>query len=195
MVVRSSNQMTSRGTFTKRVNPNDAINLALWSSQPKKTQWSSRTYTRTTGGGGGDNYRNSLLQQYASLMMKGQAEAKAANEARYKQGMGMWGDIAGLYAPGGEFGKGAEAKYERGRTRNLAEGQQQLISSGLSGTTIAAGLPKKYEEEDGTPFKLQLQDLQTSRYADALKGKAGFLERRTDAYPDMSGMLRLFANM
>ncbi len=55
------------------------------------------------------------------------------------------------YGPEGGFGKGVEAKLERGRTRTVASGMQSLVSSGLAGTTMAAGLGKKYEEEVAAP--------------------------------------------
>ena len=57
------------------------------------------------------------------------------------------------YQPGGGFMKGIEAGLERGRTKSMASGMQSLVSSGLSNTTTAAGLGKKYEEEVGAPTR------------------------------------------
>jgi len=85
--------------------------------------------------------------------------------------------------------------YERGKTKNLAQAGQNLISSGLGGTTISAGLPGKYEEEVGTPFKLQLQDLMTSKYAEALGNKLGFLERKTEKGPEFGQIAQILASM
>jgi hypothetical protein len=152
-------------------------------------------YTRTTSNNSGSSYRNSLLQQYAQMMIKAQNEANAANEKRYKEGMTGYQNIADMYAPGGSFGQGANAMYERGKTKNLATAGQNLISSGLGGTTISAGLPSKYEEEVGTPFKLQLQDLMTSKYAEAMGNKLGFLERKTEKGPDFSQIAQILASM
>ncbi len=112
------------------------------------------------------------------------AKATAANEERYSQGMGLWDEIIKRYQPGGGYGAGALASYERGKTGAVGAGMQQLVSSGLANTTVAATIGKKYEEEVGTPFKLQLQDVQSQRLSEAQAGKAGFIERRTDAYPD-----------
>lgn len=112
------------------------------------------------------------------------ARARAANEERYTQGMGLWDEIIERYQPGGGYGEGALASYERGKTKAVGAGMQQLVSSGLANTTVAATIGKKYEEEVGTPFKLQLQDVQSQRLSEAQAGKAGFIERRTDAYPD-----------
>jgi hypothetical protein len=98
--------------------------------------------------------------------------------------MKIYDDIIAQYQPGGSFGEGALALYEQGKTKAMATGMQNLVSSGLSNTTVAAGLPIKYEEEVGTPFRLQLEDLRQTRLADALMKKAGAVESRTDAYPD-----------
>lgn len=118
-------------------------------------------------------------------------QAKAANLARYEEGKGIWDNIVSQYRPGGGFGSGAMANYERGKVRDIGKASQALVSSGLYNTTMGAGLEKKYEEEVGTPFKLNLEDLRMQRYAQAMEGKAGFVERREDAYPDAG----LYANL
>lgn len=117
--------------------------------------------------------------------------ARRANEERYAQGLGLWDEIIQRYQPGGGFGAGAIASYERSKTRALGAGMQQLVSSGLANTTVAATIGKKYEEEVGTPFKLQLQDVQSQRLSEAQTGKAGFVERRTDQGPDPGLVARL----
>ncbi len=57
------------------------------------------------------------------------------------------------YAPGGGFGKGVEAGLERGRVKATSMGMQSLVSSGLAGTTMAAGLGTKFEEEVAAPTR------------------------------------------
>lgn len=111
-------------------------------------------------------------------------KATAANEKRYKEITGIWDNIISQYQPGGSFGQGALAMYEQGKKGAMATGMQSLVSSGLSNTTVAAGLPIKYEQEVGTPFRLQLEDMRINRLSEAQAGKAGAIERRTDAYPD-----------
>ena len=119
------------------------------------------------------------------------AEANRANEARYQQGLGLHGQIADIYAPGGSFGAGHEAQLERTKTRDVASAQQQMVSSGLWGTTVAAAIPAAWEETVGQPSRLALQDVQMGRYGEALAGQAGFMERRSDIGPDMG----MFANL
>jgi hypothetical protein len=85
---------------------------------------------------------------------------------------------------GGEFGKGYEAQLERTKTRDVAGAAQQLISSGLYGSTTAASLGKKWEEDVGAPARLKLEDLRMDRYVQAWREKAAFQERIVDEYPD-----------
>ncbi len=120
-------------------------------------------------------------------------KARSANEARYTQGMSLWDEIIQRYQPGGAFGAGALASYERGKTKALGAGMQQLVSSGLANTTVAATMGKKYEEEVGTPFRLQLEDMRMDRLSGAQEGQAGFIERREDVGP--SGALAMQSGM
>jgi hypothetical protein len=117
-------------------------------------------------------------------MAQAAKKAKQANEQRYEQGMGIFDEIIQRYQPGGEYGKGAMALYEQGKSQAMAQGMQNLVSSGLSNTTVAAGLPMKYEQEVGTPFRMQLEDRRMDALTQAQIGKTGFIERRQDVYPD-----------
>jgi hypothetical protein len=69
-----------------------------------------------------------------------------------------------MYAPGGAYGKGLEAKLERGATKSVAAGTQSLVSSGLASTSMGAGLRKQYEEEVASPARADLE----SRRAQAI---------------------------
>jgi hypothetical protein len=118
-------------------------------------------------------------------------DAMAANEKRYREGLALLDKAIDRYQPGGEFGRGAMAQFEQGKTQALAQGMQGLVSSGLSGTTVATGLPLAYEQEVGTPFRLQLEDMRMQNLTQAEMAKTGFIERRTDAYPDPNLMANL----
>ena len=61
------------------------------------------------------------------------------------------------YAPGGSYGAGIEAGLVRGKKQSMASGMNALIGSGLAGTTMAAGLGKKYEEEVAAPIRANLE--------------------------------------
>ena len=113
-----------------------------------------------------------------------QDQANAANEERYQEGLGIYDDIIAQYSPGGSFGAGIDAQIEKGANKAVAQGTQQLISSGLYGTTTAANLRKKYEEDVAGAQRLQAEDVKSDRLAQARTQKAGFVERREDVGPD-----------
>jgi len=126
--------------------------------------------------------RSRLMSEYQRAF----DEAKAANLKRYDEGMGIYDQVASLYTPGGQYGQGAMASYERGKTRSRASAYQGLVNAGMANLTKGTGFDKSYEEEVGTPFRLNLNDMRTGAYGGALKDKAGFIERREDSYPDSS---------
>jgi hypothetical protein len=128
-----------------------------------------------------------ILSQYE----KKYAEARKANEQRYMQGLSVLEQAVERYKPGGQFGEGAIAQYEIGKSQALSQGMQHMVSSGLSNTTVAAGMPLAYEQEVGTPFRLQLEDLRMSKLTDAEMRKAEFIQNRQDTYPDLGMMAEL----
>ena len=70
------------------------------------------------------------------------------------------------YKEGGGYGKGVEAALERGKTKAVASGMQHLVSAGLAGTTMPAGLGKAYEEEVAMPERARVEETR----AQALSG-------------------------
>ena len=118
-------------------------------------------------------------------------EANAANEARYQQGMGIYENIAGMFGPGSTYGQGQTAMLEQQKTQDVASAKQHMAGSGLWNTTVAAAIPQAWEANVGMPGRLNIEDMRMGRYAGALEGMAGFIERRTDQGPDMG----LFANL
>jgi len=69
------------------------------------------------------------------------------------------------YQPGGGYGAGVEAGLDRGRTQSMASGMNALIGSGLAGTTMAAGLGKKYEEEVAAPTRAGVESTRAQNLA------------------------------
>jgi hypothetical protein len=117
-------------------------------------------------------------------------EAKAQNELRYTQGLDILDKAIERYQPGGQFGQGAMAQYETGKYKAMSEGMSSLVSSGLSNTTVAAGMPLKYEQEVGTPFRLQLEDMRMGKLTAAEQAKVKFIQEREDMYPDIASMMQ-----
>ena len=112
-------------------------------------------------------------------------EALKENEKRYAQAMAIYDEIINRYQPGGQFGKAALGQLEAQKERDVGKETQGLISSGLYGTTGMAGLGTKWEAEVGAPARLKLEDIMMERLSQAQVGKAGFIERREDEYPDV----------
>jgi len=77
------------------------------------------------------------------------------------------------YAPGGGFGRGVEAGLERGRVKTLAAGMQSLVGAGLAGTTMAAGLGKRYEEEVAAPTRLSVEEQRAQAISGIEMAQAG----------------------
>jgi len=133
------------------------------------------------------------LESLLSRAEEKEAAARAANIARQQRIETIFDEIIGRFRPGGAYGAGMEAQIARGKTRDVAAGMQQLVSSGLYGTTLAAGLPKKWEEEVGMPARQKLEDIRMERLSEAQMGKAGFLERIQEPYPDYAPFMQAAA--
>ena len=142
-------------------------------------------FTRTVGGGYGGQLIGQISRQ--------QASAKQANLQRYAQAMKIYEDIIGRTAPGGAFEKAGLAQIETAKTRGVGREMQQLISGGMFGTTTAAGVERGWEADVGAPARLRLEDIMEQRRTTAQLGKAGFIERREDVYPDYSSLLQMLA--
>ncbi len=132
-----------------------------------------------------------LVDTLIAQFQEQQARANEANEARYQEGLGLYDQLLKDTEAGGTFEKATEAGIARGRQKAVAQGTQSLVSSGLASTTTAAGLGKKFEEEVGQPARLRAQDVQAQRRSEAIRGKAGFIERREDVGPSFSDIASL----
>jgi len=135
------------------------------------------------------NALGGLLERF----QKQEEAAKAANLQRYQQAMEIYDEIISRYRPGGEFGRAALGQLEQRKIRDVGKETQQLISSGLYGTTTMAATGRRWEEAVGGPERLKLEDIQMQRLSQAQIGKAGFIERREDVGPDY-GMIAQLAS-
>ena len=114
------------------------------------------------------------------------------NNPYYKGGGGSSGGInpealsaiqkaIAYYQEGGGFGKGVEAGLERGRTKAMASGMQSLVSAGLGGTTMGAGLGKKYEEEVASPMRARVEEERAQAISGLEMTKAQIIQGATEA--------------
>lgn len=116
-------------------------------------------------------------------------QARQANIARRQQIESMYGEMMKRYQPGGAFERAGLGQIERARTKGVGKEMQQMISSGLFGTTTAAGTGRRWEAEVGAPSRLRLEDIMQQRLTGIQQQKAGFLERIQEPYPDYSKLM------
>jgi len=137
----------------------------------------------------------SPAQQALSNIEKSDAEAKAANEKRYAEAMAKYKQIESIYSPGGQFGKGYAAYLAGAKQESVAQGGQALVGAGLAGTTQMAGLGTQWDKQVGAPKMAEFQDMRMGRYAEAMKGTAGLIERREDVGPDYGMIAQLMSKI
>ncbi len=126
-------------------------------------------YTRTTYYPGGNPY----FKGNVSGGVGGGGVAPAASTAMQK--------AIAYYQEGGGFGKGTEAALERGRTKAVASGAQSLVSAGLAGTTMMAGLGKKFEEEVGAPTRARVEETRAGAISSLEMARAQIIQGATEA--------------
>jgi hypothetical protein len=140
---------------------------------------SKEGYTRTIDyGAGGNPYYKGPTQQtaqqtdFSSQLAGLEAERNKQTAAREKEVRGILDEIIAMYGPGGSYGQGTLAMLERQKEKDVASATQSLVSSGLYGTTQAAGVGKKWEEEIGMPTRAKLEDVRYGALAQAKTAKA-----------------------
>lgn len=85
------------------------------------------------------------------------------------------------YQEGGGYGRGVEAGLERGRVKAVAGGTQALVSAGLAGTTMPAGLGKKYEEEVAMPARARVEETRAGAISGLEAMKAQIIQGATES--------------
>ncbi|MHA2063736.1 MAG: hypothetical protein ACXABY_05055 [Candidatus Thorarchaeota archaeon] len=132
------------------------------------------------------------LSAYDRIQQQHDAANQAA-QSRLDQVMGIYDKIAAKFAPGGDFGKGFEAILQGTKEDFIASGMAHAVDAGLANTLSPADLSVQFEERHGAAQRLSALDLSTQRHAEALRGKAGVIERVEDVGPDLStyaGLIR-----
>jgi hypothetical protein len=136
------------------------------------------------------------MASFDELMAKFESSSTAAREAtdkRLAQATAIYDEIIRRYQPGGVFEERGLAQLGKQKTADVGGEMQQLISSGLYGTTTTAGVGRRWEESVGEPARMTLEDVMMQRLSQAQVGKAGLLERVEDVGPDPDLYARLMA--
>ena len=113
--------------------------------------------------------------------------AKRETEVR-----GLLDEIIQMYGPEGKYGQGTLAMLEQQKQRDVASASQALVSSGLSNTTMPAGLAKKWESEVGMPSRMKLEDVRYGHLAQAIGAKAQFVSDIEDENLDYRMLSELY---
>ena len=85
------------------------------------------------------------------------------------------------YREGGGYGAGVEAGLERGETKAVASGMQNLVSAGLASTTQAGGLSKKYQEEVAMPARAKVEETRAQAISGLEVMKAQIISGATES--------------
>lgn len=144
------------------------------------------------GGGGG---QNPLLGQLFNKTNAAWDQAKAANESRYQDILGQYQDrysrnMGALGQLSNQELQDANMRYDQNRDRS----DQSAISRGLHNTTVTDSLRRGVEQDRSAELR-RINDAKTMRQigldTGLSKDKLEFMERRTDAYPDLGMMVQL----
>ena len=87
------------------------------------------------------------------------------------------GEAIERYRPGGEFAETRAAQLAEKKRVALPEMEAGLVGRGLTGTTVAAAIPSRFEMEVGKPWETETAMLRSGRLMESILAKAGFMER------------------
>lgn len=143
--------------------------------------------------------QQAMLTDLANQYQSSYDTAKASNESRYNQMMTGYNDLyAQQMATVDQMG-GQQRTDIQDEFRNAASaGQQKLVSSGLSNTTIGAGVGSAYEKQKQyslNNLENYLAQQKLGYQSQTLTNQLGAMERRTDEYPDMSLLAAMAQNI
>jgi hypothetical protein len=102
------------------------------------------------------------------------ANADPVYNEGYLTGRKLLQQAAAQYAPGGGYTAGVEAMLARLSKKSMASGMNNLVSSGLAGTTMAGGLANKFAEETAAPTLAQAESERAKGLADIYMQSANF---------------------
>lgn len=145
------------------------------------------------------NINNLLMLAAAQEADNKLAEANAANQARYDQGLGELGDLRSRNSERVQnFGKAAKADLEERFSQNLANVTANLSSRGLGNSTILPAFEAKNARDLAREQQRlsEMVDDRASRYDTSdTNNLVGFVERRDDIGPDLSAINELALRM
>jgi hypothetical protein len=127
---------------------------------------------------------------YEAIQAQWDASQQAVDE-RVQEVMGIYDKVAGMFAPGGDFGKGFNMLLDQTKGEFIERGLSDLTKRGLSNVTSAADLGIAFEQQTGAQQRASIYDRSMEKYASTLLGKAGTIERIEDVPPDLNRYAQL----
>lgn len=119
------------------------------------------------------------------------SKANEENQKRLDQMTSIFDEVINRYQPGGAFQKAGLAQIGQQKVTDVGKETQQMIGSGLYGTTTTASLPSRWESQVGNPARLNLEDVMMQRLSGAQISKAGMIERVEDTGPSISDIINM----
>ena len=133
----------------------------------------------------------SPTQTLTEQVTQREEEAKAANKARETEIRGLYSSILNSVSGSENSLRASGLKDIETQSKRLEGTEtQNLISSGLFGTTTAASVPTRVASEFTQPSRLKLEDMLRQRKTEAQLGLAGFVERIQNPYPDYNSLVQ-----
>jgi hypothetical protein len=108
-----------------------------------------------------------------SKMMEELAAAKNGGES----GIGEYQQAVSLYSPGGAYGEGAKAVAVEQAKKNLAATNANLVNTGMSSGSLAAGVRARYSKDLTTTLQ-GIEDVRYERLGTALQALGAAKEAR-----------------
>jgi|SRR3990172_5772117 len=139
---------------------------------PDYASYMRAMYAKGSTGGGGGSFP-SYQQLYAESLNRATSQAREANERRYQE------ILQGYEGLGEQEAADIKQEFMGRESQDLAD----LTSRGLSGTTIRSDIRRGYAGA-------MSDAVSRSRERWTLE-KLGFMERRTDEYPDIGMYLQM----
>jgi len=132
------------------------------------------------------NPQNQVANYYAGL----EAQARAENLAAEKEVRGIRQSQINRYGKDSAFYQAGLADIENQASELVGAETQNLVSSGLYGTTTAASVPTRIANTFTRPARLKLESLLEEKRSAAELGLADFIERIERPYPDYNALFQ-----
>jgi len=127
-----------------------------------------------------------LANYYSGL----EAQARAENLAAEKEIRGIYNTEINRYGKDSAFYQAGLADIQNQTQELIGAETQNLVSSGLYGTTTAASVPTRVANTFERPARLKLEDMLETKQSATRLGLADFIERIERPYPDYNALFQ-----